>query len=126
MGLMQRASQYTNLTKNLGVSSTDGPSLEATWGMGSYDLSNKWYRFGAGQGLELNMFNCISKGSAYTIYMKVSLDSLNGWRRLISSPSWNENGVSNVTIFLPYRTDCVLLHRSLSNHSIRLIPRKET
>ena len=73
--------------------------------MGSYDLSNKWYRFGAGQGLELNMFNCISKGSAYTIYMKVSLDSLNGWRRLISSAGWNENGVRLISSRFPNSTD---------------------
>ena len=74
-------------------STTDGASLEAPWGVGTYDETNKWYRFGAGQGLELNMINCISKGSAYTVYMKVSLDSLNSLKRLISSQGWNENGV---------------------------------
>ena len=77
-------------------SSTDGPSLEAPWGMGNYDQTNKWYRFGVGQGLELNMFNCISKGSVYTIYIKVSLDSVAGWRRLLGSQDWNENGVSKL------------------------------
>jgi hypothetical protein len=61
--------------------------------MGTFDSTNKWYRFGAGQGLELNMFNCINKGTAYTIYMRVSLDSLNGWRRLLTSEGWSENGV---------------------------------
>ncbi len=79
-------------------SSTDGPSLEATWGIGNYDQTNKWYRFGAGQGLELNMFNCISKGSVYTIYIKVSLDSVSGWRRLLGSQDWNENGVRKLSV----------------------------
>jgi hypothetical protein len=74
-------------------SSTDGPSLEANWGMGTFDQNNKWYRFRAGQGLELDMFNCINKGSTYTIYLKLSLDSTSGWRRLIGSSGWNENGV---------------------------------
>lgn len=61
--------------------------------MGSFDSGNRWYRFGWGQGLELKMTNCISKGDVYTVFIRASLDTISGWRRLLGSDGWNENGV---------------------------------
>eukprot|EP00960_Hanusia_phi_P074325 768213-Hanusia_phi.AAC.3 len=72
-------------------SSTKGPSLDTPWGSGSFD-SAKGYRFSKGQGLQLDEYNCINK-TAYTIYMDVSLDSVDGYRRLIGSDGWDQNGL---------------------------------
>ena len=72
------------------LSTTKGPSLETPWGEGTFLQTG--YKFSTGQGLQLTEGRCV-KGSTYTIYFKASLDSTTGWKRLISTAGWGENGI---------------------------------
>jgi hypothetical protein len=76
--------------KDAFLSSTKGPALETPWGEGTF--SDSGYKFSTGQGLQLSEGRCI-KGSAYTLYMMASLDTTSGWKRLIGSGNWGDNGI---------------------------------
>ena len=71
------------------LSTTKGPSLETPWGEGTF--LPKGYKFSTGQGIQLADGRCV-KGATYTIYVKASLDSTTGWKRLIATAGWGENG----------------------------------
>lgn len=73
------------------ASSSRGPSLEAPRGEGYFDAT-RGYRFNKGQGLQVDEWSCVNK-TAYTIYMKVRLDQTSGYRRLINSEGWGDNGI---------------------------------
>jgi hypothetical protein len=73
------------------ASSTRGPSLEAPNGEGYFDQT-KGYHFQEGQGLQVDEWSCVNK-TAYTIYMNVQLDQTSGYRRLINSEGWGDNGI---------------------------------
>jgi hypothetical protein len=85
------------------TSSSNGPMLLAKWGEGSFNEGsetqylnsgtvNRWYRFGAGQGLQLNEATCISQ-SKWTIIIWARLDQVNGARQLMGSEAWSEDGL---------------------------------
>jgi len=71
---------------------TGGPSLEAKWGQGTFD-ANAGYRFGVGQGLELDESKCIKDSKKYSALIDVKLDSVDGQRALLTSNEWYDNGL---------------------------------
>jgi hypothetical protein len=72
------------------ISKTKGPSLEALWGEGWFSAT-RGYHFNKGEGLAVEQARCL-KTSAYTIYIKASLDQISGWRRLVMSDGWGDAG----------------------------------
>lgn len=78
------------------LSTTKGPSLETPWGEGTFSPAG--YRFQVGQGLTLSEGRCV-KGATYTIYVKASLDSTTGWKRLIGTEAWGDNGIFVNSLF---------------------------
>lgn len=81
---------------------TNGPMLETTWGMGTFDTSNQWYRFGAGQGLDLDEANCIGNED-WSILIEARLDIINSWRKILGGPDWADDGlfVKDTLQFVP-------------------------
>lgn len=76
-------------------SSTKGPSLEPSWGQGSFHTSGsmKYYAFAAGAGLEVDASKCLATGDVYTISMSVYLDDAGAWNRLVTSENWKRAGL---------------------------------
>jgi len=72
------------------TSKTKGPGLEARWGEGQFDAV-RGYNFGKGEGLALVQSRCL-KTSEYTIYIKATLDSTTGYRRIMGSEGWVDHG----------------------------------
>jgi len=79
-----------DLTRGL-TSTTDGPALEAPWGLGTID-SASGYRFAKEKGLELDEHNCITKPKFWSVLMDVKLDEVSGYRSLMTSTRWKGNG----------------------------------
>jgi hypothetical protein len=75
------------------LSVSKGPPLEPEWGEGDFLGDEGPYRFGAGQGVVAEHIRCLKSNSAYSMIMEVSLDSVAGWRRLMSSYDWDDNGL---------------------------------
>ena len=99
------------------LSNTKGPSLETPWGEGTFGPAG--YRFSTGQGLTLSEGRCV-KGVTYTIYIKASLDSTTGWKRVIGTESWGDNGIFVNTFFQTFPVsfwveflDCNLLMQNI-------------
>ena len=84
------------------TSSSGGPSLTSPWGEGSFDVSNQWYRFGAGQGVSVDQSACIDDVSEWSIIVEARVDSTNS-RLLIGSSAWGTDGlyVDTVLRFTP-------------------------
>jgi hypothetical protein len=64
------------------ASISGGPSLVASWGEGSFDSGNNWYRFGAGQGLSLDQAACITSTDSWTVIVEARLDQV--WLRVLA------------------------------------------
>jgi hypothetical protein len=85
------------------TSSSDGPMLTAKWGEGTFNEGSEthyltsgtvshWYRFGAGQGLQLNEGSCIPQ-NRWTIIITARLDDVSGSRQILGSEAWSEDGL---------------------------------
>eukprot|EP00960_Hanusia_phi_P062612 765213-Hanusia_phi.AAC.3 len=84
-------------------SSTKGPGLVASWGDGTYveDDDLEGYEFDEGEGLSVAVGRCI-KSEAYTIYIKALLDETSGYRRILSSDGWGDNGIYVNSYFMTF------------------------
>lgn len=63
------------------------------WGEGLFLGPSGPYQFAAGQGLKVAHGRCI-KANTYSILFEVALDVTDGWRRLLQSDGWGDNGAS--------------------------------
>ena len=71
------------------ASKTQGPSLDPSWGDGEFD-DELGYRFGAGEGFELDASRCLKNPDSWTVIMRVRLDHVHGYRALLTSPDWGD------------------------------------
>ena len=85
------------------TSASNGPMLFAKWGEGTFNEGSEtqylnsgtvsnWYRFGAGQGLDLDEASCISQ-SKWTIIITARLDQVSGAKQIMGSEDWAEDGL---------------------------------
>ena len=74
------------------LSLTKGPPLDPAWGEGEFLSPHGPYRFKAGQGLMVQHIRCL-KDDAYSLLMEVTLNDVKGWRRIMSSYGWDDNGL---------------------------------
>jgi hypothetical protein len=85
------------------TSTTDGPMLNPKWDEGTFNEGtyteylnsgtvSRWYRFGAGQGLQLNEAACIAPGR-WSVVIQARLDQVVGSRQLMGSEAWSEDGL---------------------------------
>ena len=80
------------------LSRTKGPPLIPYWGEGLFMGPAGPYKFGAGQGLKVAHGRCLTKTS-YSILLEVALDETEGWRRLLQSEGWGDNGGALLCFF---------------------------
>lgn len=73
------------------LSDTEGPALTAPWSEAGWN-DNLGYRFTGGKGLRLSEDNCVP-GPAWSVVIRARLDAVNGYRRLIDSPTWGDYGL---------------------------------
>ena len=79
------------LTSSL-VSVTQGPSLKASWGLGSFS-SSKGYRVQSGKGLEVDESKCIKGTKTWSVLIDARLDAVDKTRGLMTSPEWIGGGL---------------------------------
>jgi len=79
-----------NLRSSL-TSTTDGPSLDAPWGLGVVN-ADSGYRFEKEKGLEIDESKCVKKKEHWSVLMDVKLDQVDGYRSLMTSNLWKGNG----------------------------------
>jgi hypothetical protein len=101
------------------LSNTKGPSLETPWGEGPF--GPKGYTFQTGQGLSLAEGRCV-KGATYTIYIKASLGVTTGWRRMIGTDSWADNGVFVNSFFQTFPVRCSSAARASCSEPLSIQP----
>ncbi|KAJ1470711.1 galactose-binding domain-like protein [Baffinella frigidus] len=92
------------------ASSTGGPNLEAAWGVGSYDVGSKTYRFQNDKGLQVDESSCVKDGEEYSVYMDVRFNDVSNQRAIFTSEKWYENGLYAVDGFLSMKPSPLVCH----------------
>lgn len=69
-----------------------GPELDPQWGYNQFSAT-KGYRVYHNRGLSLDPHHCLTGDGAWTIQVKARVDYVHGWRRILNSRGWGDNGL---------------------------------